>query len=369
MAISKTGIHVDESSSFTNPLVYEENGQVNSIVADSLTPDTRYYTRAYVIADGTTVYSQNTRSFKTATPYLTFINPNNTDITLSLKKNGSPTGIVLETSINNGSNWNTTDMSGVNIASFLIPAGKNIMLRGNNSSFSQSYADYYQFQCLSNILVSGNIMTLLDKNGRNSFVSSHYFCFINLFKNMAYLENDGIILPATTLVDHCYEQLFEGCSAMTVAPKLPATNLAQRCYSCMFKGSAIEEAPILPARVINATFPYYNMFQDCVFLVKPPVLVATSDTSGGSQTYSGMFMNCRLIESVEIYGDISGGAMFKDCSSLNTVIYHASTFTEANHYSWLDGVSASGSFINLGGATIPTGNNGIPSGWTEYNSL
>lgn len=63
--ITKTGIHVDESSDFTNPRVYEENGQVNHVVADNLTSNTRYYTRGYVISDGSIVYSDNVRSFTT----------------------------------------------------------------------------------------------------------------------------------------------------------------------------------------------------------------------------------------------------------------------------------------------------------------
>ena len=37
-------------------------------------------------------------------------------------------------------------------------------------------------------------------------------------------------LPATTLADYCYEDMFYGCTSLTTAPSLPATTLATNCY-------------------------------------------------------------------------------------------------------------------------------------------
>lgn len=34
---------------------------------------------------------------------------------------------------------------------------------------------------------------------------------------------------------------------------------------------------------------------------------------------------------------------------------------------WVEGVSSTGTFEKKAGATLPTGNNGIPSGWTVIN--
>jgi len=319
--ITKTGIHVDESSSFTNPLVYEENGQVNSIVADSLTPDTRYYTRGYVISDGTTVYSQNTKSFKTAPPeYLTFSNPDTTnDITLTLIKSGSPTGVKLETSLDDGRNWTNVDMTGVNSQSFLIPAGKKLNFRGNNSAFSTGANNYYQFQCQSDILASGNIMTLIDKTGLSLEIPNAY-CFYSLFKGMSKLENAGLILPATTLRDYCYAHILDGCSSMTTPPELPAVELAVGCYQYAFNAcTLLEYSPELPAKTI-ANYAYLNMFN-----------------------------GARALKMITVY---------------------AVSWNTSNAAGWVQNAgSGAGDFYNLGGATIPVGNNGIPTGWTEYNSL
>lgn len=41
-------------------------------------------------------------------------------------------------------------------------------------------------------------------------------------------------LPATTLVAHCYNYMFNGCTSLTTAPELPARKLKQNCYYRMF---------------------------------------------------------------------------------------------------------------------------------------
>lgn len=321
MAITKTGIHVDESSSFTNPLVYEENGQVNSIVADSLTPDTRYYTRGYVISDGTTVYSNNVRSFKTTAPeYFVFSNPDSSnDITLILTKTGSPAGIQLETSIDDGSNWTSVDMTGVSSQAFLIPAGKKLIFRGNNSTFSTGANNYYQFQCQDNILVAGNIMTLLDKTGLSLTIPCTY-CFYSLFRGMSTLENAGLLLPATSLTDYCYAHIFDGCSSMITPPELPATELTVGCYQYAFNAcSLLDYSPELPAKTI-AKYAYLNMFNRA--------------------------------------------------SSLKMITVYAESWNTSNSAAWVQNAGGgAGDFYNLGGATIPAGTSGIPTGWTEHNSL
>jgi len=41
-------------------------------------------------------------------------------------------------------------------------------------------------------------------------------------------------LPATTLANSCYSNMFYGCTGLTTAPELPAETLAIQCYSGMF---------------------------------------------------------------------------------------------------------------------------------------
>lgn len=372
MAISITGVQVDESSSFTNPIWHSESGQQSSLSVSGLTPNTRYYTRGYVISDGTTVYSQNIKSFKTP-DYLRFYNPNDYDIQLMLNKVNNPEGIILETCYEGTYQWVEWDL-GVSGYAITIPAGMAFYFRGNAKStffsLALGYSSYgwYNFSCTDPIEVSGNLMTLLNYENPSTNMTGASFAY--LFKDMTGLENTGLKLPATTLSDTmAYASLFEGCSSMTVAPKLPATILKQYCYMKMFKNSGIKEAPELPATAINADSPYWEMFRGARQLVKAPVLVATSDTVYVN-TYTAMFKECVSLESIEIYGDFLSSGMLQDCASLNTIIYRAPTFNTALHSNWvLDAGDGSGSFYNLGRASIPTGDSGIPTGWTEYNSL
>ena len=42
-------------------------------------------------------------------------------------------------------------------------------------------------------------------------------------------------LPAMTLAQSCYTQMFNGCTGLTQTPALPAMTLAEGCYSGMFR--------------------------------------------------------------------------------------------------------------------------------------
>lgn len=62
--------------------------------------------------------------------------------------------------------------------------------------------------------------------------------------------------------------------------------------------------------------------------------------------------------------------MFRGCTRLNKIITYANDISATDCLTnWLDGVSATGDFYNLGGATYPSGVSGIPSGWTIHTSL
>lgn len=64
--ITKTGVEIDTDPLFSNPTAYEENGAVNTIAVDTLTAETTYYVRGYVVWNGQTIYSSNTLNFTTA---------------------------------------------------------------------------------------------------------------------------------------------------------------------------------------------------------------------------------------------------------------------------------------------------------------
>ena len=123
-------------------------------------------------------------------------------------------------------------------------------------------------------------------------------------------------LPATTLTDNCYNNMFRGCTSLTTAPQLPATTLASWCYQYMFYGcSSLTTAPELPA----TTLAY--------------------------ECYYGMFEGCSKLNYIK--------AMFTTTPSSSYTRY------------WVSGVASSGTFVKNKNATWNvTGTSGIPSGWT-----
>ena len=175
-------------------------------------------------------------------------------------------------------------------------------------------------------------------------------------------------LPATTLADYCYQYMFQNCTSLTTAPALPATTLASYCYQYMFQNcTSLTTAPALPATTLESSC-YSNMFNGCTALTTAPALPATTLRT---YCYDGMFSGCTsltiapalpattLVTSCYIN-------MFKNCSNLNSVTSYATTnVTTSCLSSWLQNVSSTGTFNNCGFATYPSGNSGIPTGWTE----
>ena len=60
-------------------------------------------------------------------------------------------------------------------------------------------------------------------------------CYAYMFYSCGYLTSipEGL-LPATTLVENCYEGMFDTCSNILKSPVLPARNLVGYCYQYMF---------------------------------------------------------------------------------------------------------------------------------------
>ena len=199
--------------------------------------------------------------------------------------------------------------------------------------------------------VYGNIMSLVDEeNFATATTLSANYTFNSLFYDFTTLTDaSGLLLPATTLAKYCYRQMFQGCTALTTAPELPATQLAAYCYYYMFYGcTALTAAPELPATQL-AAYCYYSMFQGCTALTAAPELPATE-----------LAQYCYY-------------QMFRDCSKLATVTCLATSGINqsGSTANWLRGagsqVQGTKTIYTVSTADWPSGNNGIPSGWTRAN--
>ena len=224
-------------------------------------------------------------------------------------------------------------------------------------------------------------------------------CYYYMFSGCTSLTK-APVLPATTLAQSCYYYMFSGCTSLTEAPALPATTLAQSCYNGMFKGcTSLTEAPALPATTL-ANNCYENMFQNCVSLTKAPVLPATtlaSDcyyymfsgctslteapalpaTTLAQSCYNGMFKGCTSLTkapdlpATTLASDCYNG-MFNGCRRLNEVhckIPSSYSSFQISSYAlnWLSNVSSTGTFYTNTDADWPSGESGIPTGWTRVN--
>ena len=192
------------------------------------------------------------------------------------------------------------------------------------------------------------------------------YCYSNMFSGCRLLTA-APELPATTLATSCYYSMFEKCGKLTTAPALPATTLATNCYSYMFDGcSSLATAPALPATTL-AERCYNGMFYNCWKLTTAPSLPATELTI---YCYQYMFAGCgALTTSPELRATTLVAScysnMFLSCSKIDNITMLATDISAASCLeNWVNGVAATGTFTKAAAVTLPSGVNGIPTGWT-----
>lgn len=180
-------------------------------------------------------------------------------------------------------------------------------------------------------------------------------------------------LPATTLAGECYFGMFSECSSLTTAPKLPATTLAYRCYRQMFNEcTSLTTAPELPATTMENAC-YASMFYGCSILRTAPKLPSTDLAIS---CYSQMFALCiSLTTAPELPAPIVCSncykQMFSHCDLLDYVKCYATQTTNTWRNSvenWLGSITTNGTLVckQVDGGKNPL-ENYIPSTWTvEY---
>ena len=115
----------------------------------------------------------------------------------------------------------------------------------------------YKFSLIKQIKLSGNIQSLL--NYSNSCTP---YCYYQTFLNCdSLIDANDLKLPATTLANNCYSNMFRNCTSLSAAPELPASEMVDSCYDYMFYGcTSLSSAPALPANIL-ADRCYRHMFQ------------------------------------------------------------------------------------------------------------
>jgi len=259
-----------------------------------------------------------------------------------------------------------------------VAAGDKVQFYGNGTSITKYQGTIITgsgngFTCK----VYGNIMSLVDETGfaTATTLSGNYTFYRLFYGNATLTDASGLLLPATELAPDCYDQMFMNCTALTAAPALPATTLVEKCYYRMFYNcTALTAAPELPATKLAAEC-YNQMFSRCASLTAAPELPATTLVE---YCYYQMFSSCTALTTAPVLPattlvDHCYYGMFDGCSKLATVtsLAESGINTESSTTNWLNnaGSQAQGTKIvyTVSSADWPTGNNGIPAGWTRAN--
>ena len=219
--------------------------------------------------------------------------------------------------------------------------------------------------------LKGNVMSMLfGDEGKNSYdLTGYNYAFYDLFCDCTTLQSvSKDFLPATTLAESCYNNMFCECTSLVNAPELPATTLTRDCYGYMFcECTSLVNAPELPATTLDE-YCYQGMFYDCKSLTTAPELPATTLAN---RCYESMFNGCTsLVTAPELpataLADYCYYEMFNGCTSLNYIKALFTTEPSSSYTgNWVGGVSPTGTFVKNAAATWDvTGSNGIPEGWT-----
>lgn len=250
-------------------------------------------------------------------------------------------------SLDGGSTWITLAN---NTSTPTVSAGANIMWKASGLTIDSTYG-IGRFSSTGNFSAEGNVMSLhfSDNFRSQTSLSGKNYAFRQLFSNCSKLVNiDNIKLPATTLSEYCYRNMFAACGITHIpSDLLPATTLANFCYGNMFIGcnSLVDASNLQLPSLTLATNCYQGMFAQSANLEKTPVLSATTLVQGCYQY------------------------MFQTSPKINQITCLATNKTASNCTSnWVTGVASAGTFVKAASMTGWTsGTSGIPSGWAVYN--
>ena len=302
--------------------------------------------------------------------------------TITLKKNGTPTtGTTLEWS-SDKSTWTIVTYDANNEFSTAIPNQNQRIYLRSSDGLSQSTSNYYQVYTSNNVNTGGDLKTLIDYNDPTIDTIPSYN-FYKLFypttssKTPKVVDASDIRMDGIIYVDsEAFHNTFSGCTTLiTPIRELPATYGAYQCYTSMFRDcTALTSAPVIKldsvwtGKNINGMMTY--MFSGCIALTSVDL---SNIQFMGQQSALSMFEGCTSLHGPVVINNQgtanSFANMFKNCSSLNDIRYLGSRWNTSYANNWVSGVAATGDFYNLGQATIPTGTNGIPTGWTEHTQL
>ena len=233
--------------------------------------------------------------------------------TVQLVKHNSTTVKVFQYSYD-GVTWESWDMSP-------LPFGgqTKVYVRGYNKTLgwdASSYANFV-FGTDAYVYVSGVVESLLDGDNEVLTYDKQGILRQLFYQQTALRSAENLRFEAQSINNiSVYALMFDGCINLLYAPK------------------------VLPAQNLRGKYCYQYMFRDCKSLVNAPELPAEALLEG---CYQYMFSNCKSLKSIRCRAKVKA--------------YNATL-------SWLNNVSASGTFYGHSEYGWPSGASGIPTTWT-----
>lgn len=273
-------------------------------------------------------YSTDCGWTDSSTEYLTFIAKGSGDIFFSGSTLNNDVN-KISYSLDGGSTWSTPSQS----VSVNVNSGDTIMWKGNMKPraaenqfatigigkftwFNYFYEYYAPFD------VKGNVLSLIYGDnflGKTALISGYKHAFDNLFQYSNVIDASQLSIPCDELLEGACFGMFYGCQNLTKAPKLPATTLVKYCYC--------------------------DMFVNCTSLTKAPDLLASVVDR---YCYDSMFYGCSSLNYIKMVATSGDGITY-------------------GFGGWTNGVASSGTFVKAANVTLPSGVDGIPSGWSVQN--
>jgi hypothetical protein len=208
-----------------------------------------------------------------------------------------------------------------------VVAGDKVAFYGNGTSIVRygektGSASTRFYGGSAQVKAYGNIMSLVDEENfatATTLPSTRTFAY--LFNNSSGLiDASSLVLPATTMTDSCYWNMFGGCNYMTAAPEvLPAMTLAKACYWKMFNScSNLTTAPLLPATTLVEKC-YSEMFRYCYKLSSVTCLATNIEESNN-------FLN-NWLESAGSDLSVTTRTLYVDPSLVSSAYWEKANFT------------------------------------------
>ena len=191
-------------------------------------------------------------------------NANSTPLTFQAIKAGTITFTkaitgVVQYKVNDGTWQDYSDAISVN-------AGDKVCFKGDNSTYyvstGEGTGNPSTFACSSACYIYGNVMSLISKE---SFSTTTSFTaektFLRMFEDQTNLRSHpykDLVLPATTLAEQCYQDMFSGCTGLTRSAILADATGAANAYQRMYNGCSNLSEVTCYAEYVTTNTPFAN---------------------------------------------------------------------------------------------------------------